>query len=249
MHPILGHIGRYTVRSYTCLLDLGLLLALGIFYWRAGSRIARRGRWLDGALMALVFGILGGRLTYAAAHADYFQSRTGEILEYWRGGLNWHGALVGAVLGTALYCAVQRLQFLRLADELALVAPLVGLGASLGCLMAGCAYGKELVSPHWLAADLPDIFGIWALRYNVPMLTAGWFLVTGLLLWTLRRRLAPGGTFWLFLFLVGLGLGLLDALRGDAVTHWEGRRLDVVVNWCMAGAGLLGLVVTWRRKR
>ena len=241
MNPNLFHVGPITVQSYTALLGLGLFLGLAIVYRRAGSRIAQRERWLDGVLVALAAGVLGARLGYVAANWAYYQERTGQVLKFWLGGLEWRGALVGATLATLLYCWARKLRFWRLADELALVAPLVGAAAWMGCLLAGCAYGEELVQPHWLAADLPDLFGVWAMRYNVQLLAAAWSLVVGLILWLAQRRMPAGGTFALFLILFGAGMGMIDLLRGDVTPLISGWRSDVLADWIVAAAGLMTL--------
>jgi len=241
MHPTLCQIGRFTLRSYTLLLDLGLLAGLFIFYWRARRRASRPDRWLDAALVGLAAGVLGARLGYVAAHWPYFQDHQGQILKFWLGGLSWHGALIGTLVGLALFCRLRKLRFWRLADELALVAPLVGAAAWMGCLLAGCAYGRELAQPHWLAADLPDLFGVWALRLNTQLLAAGWSLIVAGVLWGGQRRRLPAGlTCGLFLLLYGAGLACIDPFRGDAVPHWSDWRLDVVLDWAVAaGGGLL----------
>ena len=244
MSPNLFHVGPISVDSYTAVLGLGLFLGLVIIYRRAGLRIARRERWLDGALVALAAGVLGARLGFVAANWTYYEGRTGQILKFWLGGLEWRGALVGATLATLIYCWARKLQFWRLADELALVAPLVGVAGWVGCLLAGCAYGEVLDQPHWLAADLPDIFGVWALRYNVQLLAVGWSLNVGLVLWWAQRRLPAGGTFALFLMLFGAGMGIIDSLRGDVSPLVRGWRSDVLADWIVASLGLvtMGLV-------
>ncbi len=237
MHPILLQSGGLYLRSYTLLLDLGLLIGLAIFYRRARRRIARPHRWLDAALVALLLGVVGARFGYVAAHWAYFTQQRDEIARFWLGGLSWHGGLIGAWIGLVLYCWLKKLSFLRLADELALVAPLVGAAAWLGCLLAGCAYGRELEPTHWLAADLPDLFGVWALRANVQLVAAGWSLFVAGVLWALRNRLATGMVFGLFLLLYGAGLGLSDSFRGDAVPHLWGWRADLVLDWLLAAVG------------
>ena len=132
-----------------------------------------------------------------------------------------------------------------MADELALVAPLIGAAGWVGCLLTGCAYGRELARAHWLAADLPDLFGVWALRANVQLAAALWSLLVAGILWAVRKRLPGGVTFGLFLLLYGAGLGLLDPFRGDAVPHWRAWRLDVVLDWTLAAVGglLAGVAV------
>jgi phosphatidylglycerol---prolipoprotein diacylglyceryl transferase len=243
MYPTL-QFGRLTMSSYTVLLDLGLLLGLGVLTWRARRRVARPGRWLDGALVALVAGVAGGRLGYVVAHAGYYDQHRDEILRFWLGGLSWHGVLAGALLVLPLYCRLRGLRFWRLADELALVAPLVGAGGWLGCLAAGCAYGRPLAGPDWLLADLPDVFGVWALRPNVQLVGAAWSLLLLPLLAVAGRARRPGMTAALFLALYGAGLAWLSSLRGDAIPLWAGRRLDVWLNGLvvMGGAIMMGLL-------
>ena len=73
MHPILLQIGPIVVRSYTLLLGLGLSAGLGIFYLRVRQRTSMADRWLDGALVALVIGVLGARLGYVASNWAFFQ--------------------------------------------------------------------------------------------------------------------------------------------------------------------------------
>jgi len=235
------------VRSYTLLLDVGLLSAFGVLYWRAQGRAARPDHWLDGALAALALGVLGGRLGYVAAHWTYFQDRQSQILKFWRGGLSWHGALAGAVIGLAIYCRVRKVGFWRLADELALVAPLVGAAGWTGCLLAGCSYGRALAEPHWLAADLPDLFGVWALRYNVQSLAAAWSLAVAGAMWALRERSPAGLRTGVFMLSYGAGIALVDALRGDLVPQWRGWRLDVLLDGAVALAGSLVAGAVWLR--
>ena len=249
MHPILVQFGPITVSSYTVILDLTLLMGCFIYYRRAQRLTAKPTMWIDGALAALVVGVAGARLGYVFAHRTYFQERPGEIARLWLGGLSWHGALVGALIGLALYCLVRKIYFWHLADELALVAPLVGAAAWIGCLMSGCASGREISGPCPLAAELPDLFGQWIFRVNVQLLAAGWSILVAIVLWVSRERLARGMTLGLFLFLYGSGLAVIDAWRGDAVPHLGVWRLDMVLDMGVAVVGGLLVAATWMKRK
>lgn len=243
MQPTL-QLGRFTVSSYTALLDVGLLVALGVLACRARSRVARPDRWLDASLVALVAAVAGGRAGYALMHLAYFRQHPGEIAQFWLGGLSWLGALAGALLSLAIVCRLFSLRFWRLADELALVAPVVGASAWLGCLASGCAYGRAGTGPGWLQADLPDIYGVWALRPNVQLLGAAWSLLLVPLLYFARQSRPTGAVTGLFLTLYGAGMALLSTLRGDSGPLWAGWWLDVALNGmvAVAGAAVLGLL-------
>ena len=249
MNPTVLHIGRFALSSYTALLDAGVLLALAVFGLRAQTRVARPARWWDGVLLALVGGVLGGRLAYVAANWSYYGSHSGRILKFWQGGLSWHGAFFGAALMLGVYCRLRRLDFWRLADELALMLPIIGVGAGLGCLMVGCAYGREVVGPNVLAAELPDLFGVELYRYNVALLIAGWSLLVFVILWGvghLRPRALRSG---LFLLLFCGGLAILDSMRADSVPLLGGWRLDVLLDGLLAVAGMILVVCSIVRER
>jgi phosphatidylglycerol:prolipoprotein diacylglycerol transferase len=248
MYPTL-QFGPLTLSTYTALIDAGLLLSLAILAWRARRRVARPGRWLTAALATLVGGVAGGRAGYVLGHLAYYRQNVDEIVAFWRGGLSWHGALGGAVLVLALVCWLSGLRFWRLADELALVAPLIGAAGWLGCLAVGCAYGRPAAGPAWLLADLPDIYGVWALRPNVQLASAAWSLVLLPLPVLIGRSRPAGRRVALFLALYGAGLALLSPLRGDAGPVWAGRRLDIWLNGLVAVAGVLTLGLLAIRSR
>ncbi len=244
MKPTLFRLGPIIVQSYTALLALSIIIGLWILNLRARRRVARSDLWLDGALVALIFAILGARIGYVSASWSYYRDHTGQILRFWLGGLEWRGALASATLGTFVYCRLRRLNFWLLADELALLAPLIGLAGWLGCLLTGCAYGAVVSGRNFLAADLPDLFGVWSLRYNVQLLAAGWsILVAGILWWIQRRRPPAGRLYALLLTTYGSGMVLIDSLRGDVTPFFRGLRLDVFVDCIVVTMGLVLLAV------
>jgi phosphatidylglycerol:prolipoprotein diacylglycerol transferase len=238
MHPTV-YLGPLTLSTYTVLLDAGLLASFAILVWRARRRVAQPERWLYGAVAALVVGVAGGRVGYVMGHLTYFRQHPGEVARFWLGGLSWHGALAGAVLALLVASWLLGFRFWRLADEVALVAPLIGAAGWLGCLAVGCAYGRAGAGPAWLQADLPDLYGVSALRPNVQLLAAAWSLVPAPLLVVAHRRGRDGLAAGLWLALTGVGLTPLSPLRGDAIPLWAGWRLDLWFNGLVAAAGIL----------
>jgi phosphatidylglycerol:prolipoprotein diacylglycerol transferase len=248
MKPVLFRLGPINVQSYTALLAFSIVLGLWILYLRARRRIVKWELWLDGALVALIVGVLGARLGYVIANWAYYQDHVGQIAKFWLGGLEWRGALIAATLGTLVYCRLRKLDFWSLVDELALIAPLIGIFGWLGCLLTGCAYGKVVNKPHFLEADLPDLFGVWALRYNVQLLAAGWSLLVACFLWWLQRKKPPAGSlFGALLMIYGSGMAFTDTLRGDGTPLLRGIRLGEAVDWIVAFVGLAVLAALYLR--
>lgn len=237
MYPILGRYGPFFFYSYTAILGSGLLLALGITRGLARERFAPA--WWRGVVLALAAALLAGRAGFVASHPDYYKLHPGEIGWIWQGGLSYDAALPAALLTLWWWRRRQRLSFYPLAALLAPGALLWGAAGWLACYLEGCAYGRE-TTLGWLAADLPDSFGVYAVRYQTQLAGAAAFLLLALVIWRLRRKMRPGPLFWLALALASAIRALLSLWRGDPVAEFAGWRLDTVADGLLAlGAALL----------
>lgn len=134
--PIAISIGPLAVRWY----GLMYLLAFGAFYFLGRYRLAR-GHFSRSSGLAvnehedlLFWGalgvVLGGRLGYALFYQPgFYLSHPLEILELWKGGMSFHGGLLGVLVAVAIFCARRGKRFLSVMD---FVAPLVPLGLAAG---------------------------------------------------------------------------------------------------------------------
>lgn len=267
MVPILFRVGSYTVYSYSAALALGLLAGTWLAYYLGRRNLSTPSVVLDGGFWALLGGIVGARTGYVIANWAYWSDHLAQALDLRAGGLSWHGALLGGMAAAVVWYIVPRTSaanpdasrpryempnWRKLLD---VAAPGIALGAAfgwLGCLLTGACYGAEAVgyAPplSWLAADLPDIFGIDRVRFLVQPLMIVWCLGLCGVLWLLHRqhtsnltRLPAGTVFaiWLFLYAAGdLGTGFL---RGDGTWRmglWLGQWFAVAEMCAAAGLGL-----------
>lgn len=104
----------------------------------------------------LVLGvILGGRLGYIFFYAfDTYASNPALALQIWRGGLSFHGGLLGVIVTTALYARAQDIRFWKLLDSLAAAVPVGIFFVRLANFVNGELYGR-IADP-----DVP-----WAVRF------------------------------------------------------------------------------------
>ncbi len=78
---------------------------------------------------------------------DFYATSARNIFKFWQGGLVLHGGLLGGLLGGFFFCRNKKLSFLELSDPVALGLSF-GLALSrLGCLAAGCCFGKPTALP------------------------------------------------------------------------------------------------------
>ena len=120
------------IRWYALAYLAGLLIG-----WRAiiammrrpaiwGGRAPMRPEQVDDLLTWVILGvIIGGRLGFVLFYQPgYYLQNPAEILKVWQGGMAFHGGFLGVVIAAALYARAQGIAPLRLADALAVVAPI-----------------------------------------------------------------------------------------------------------------------------
>jgi phosphatidylglycerol:prolipoprotein diacylglycerol transferase len=125
--PVLVQFGPFAIRWYALSYIVGILLA-----WRYTRALAARGDspltsvMLDDFVSWAVLGIvLGGRVGYVLFYQPgFFAENPAEIFAVWRGGMSFHGGLIGVVLAIALFARRRGLRFLHLTDAIAAAAPI-----------------------------------------------------------------------------------------------------------------------------
>lgn len=231
MHPILLQIGSITISTYTTLIALGVGVGLAALYLRAPA--GKGTRWLDAGLAAMVGGLIGARLVYVAANADFYVSHLEEVVQVWQGGLAWPGAPLGALAGAWVYSRRRGEALGPMLDVLAVPILLLSALAWGGCLAAGCAYGYEAAPgqlPGWLTSFAPDLYGLVAPRFATQALGIVLSLLA-LAVVALQQRgqkWAPGAYGLYALSLAALIMFLLSFTRGDPAPRVGGYRLDTV---------------------
>ena len=133
--PVALALGPVQVHWY----GLTYLAAFGLFYWLATRRIlqpvyAARGwtpREVEDLLFYGIVGvILGGRLGYVLFYKPaYYLAHPAEIVAVWKGGMAFHGGLLGVIVALAVFAWVRKRRFLEVTD---LVAPCVPTGLACG---------------------------------------------------------------------------------------------------------------------
>jgi phosphatidylglycerol:prolipoprotein diacylglycerol transferase len=190
MLPIFN-LGPWQVSTYTAVNALAILVAGMVAFHRLVRGLDQPPQVVvRGATLIILAGLLGRYLVRAVLVVQDLV-RGGDL--HWAGGNSFVGALAGGSLAWLLYCRRHHIP-LGQAFDLGLAAPLP-LGQAigrLGCLAAGCCFGKPTDS--WLGVYLPDHAGLWAMRYPTQLLAAAANLLiffTLLAMERYRRRRSP----------------------------------------------------------
>jgi phosphatidylglycerol:prolipoprotein diacylglycerol transferase len=134
-NPIAIQLGPLAIHWY----GLTYLVAFGLFLWLAALRVkqpqfAQRGWTRRDVEDLLFFGVLGvvigGRLGYALFYKPtYYAAHPLEVLQVWKGGMSFHGGLLGVLGAIGLFAHRRGRHFLEITD---LVAPCVPTGLASG---------------------------------------------------------------------------------------------------------------------
>jgi phosphatidylglycerol:prolipoprotein diacylglycerol transferase len=224
MYPILFRIGSLTIYSYSVALALATAMATWLTYRRCASCRPGPHVALDGGFWALLGGIVGGRAGYVLINWAYYSEHLQQALDLTAGGLLWHGAILGGGGSVVLWYLIssRRASLSDWRDLADAAAPPLALGAAIGwigCLLGGIGYGSPAAGYgpplSWLAAYLPDIYGVERVRFVTQGMMAGWSLLLAGGLWLTGRKRPPGTMFCLYLLLYAAADFAVTFLRGD----------------------------------
>ncbi len=127
--PILLHVGGFSVRWYGVILALALVAGILL-----AQRLSRRGPVrpediADLAIVVTLAAVVGARVVHVLDEWGYYARHLGEIPQFWRGGLAFHGVLLGGILALWLFSRRRKLAPILLLD---LSFPALALGQVIG---------------------------------------------------------------------------------------------------------------------
>ena len=209
--PVALQLGPVAIHWY----GITYLVAFGLFLWLAGKRAAlphfAQAGWTRRDIEDLLFyGVLGvvigGRLGYVLFYKPgYYAAHPLEVFAVWKGGMAFHGGLLGVIAAMAVFARMRSRPFLQVMD---LIAPAVPTGLAsgrIGNFINGELWGREADASLPWAMAFPQS-GSLIPRHPSPIYQ---FLMEGLLLfvilWIYGRKERGRGQV-AGLFLIGYGV-------------------------------------------
>ncbi len=243
LDPVILSLGPIAIRWYS----LAYLSGFIIVYWllknpEAEKRIKGwKSEYADSYVTWLFFGLLiGARFFHVFVFEfGYYMNHWGQVLQVWKGGLSFHGALVGLFTANYYFAKKYRLQFYDLADFVIVPASLFLVFGRIANFINAEMVGT-ITNVPW-CVKFPNHEGC---RHPTVLYEAikNLFIFSGLLY--LRRFRLPRGTlFWTFITAYGLIRFFLMYLRDEAIV-FAGLTLSQVFSGLMF---IIGSYFLWKR--
>jgi phosphatidylglycerol:prolipoprotein diacylglycerol transferase len=223
MFPKLYDFGPLTIHTY------GLLLALAFIagIWLASRNAAKSGLNPDSiwnlGLIVIFSALVGAKLLLFVSDYSYYTENPREIfsLATLRSSGVYYGGLLLALAASAWYMHKAKLPSWRVAD---ITAPGIALGQAigrLGCLSAGCCYGKPTHVPWAIVFTNPYAAENVGVPLNIPLHptqiyeSVGALLLFIYLMWRLGQKHFTGQIILEYLMLYSALRFVIEFFRGD----------------------------------
>ena len=210
LDPVLIDFGFIVIRWYSLAYIFGIILG-----WWLGKKIIKHViegvnlkfniKEFDDLITYLIFSIIiGGRLGYILFYnLSYYIANPFDIFKVWEGGMSFHGALLGIIVGTYLFSKKKNVPVFFLLDVIACVSPIGIFLGRLANFINGELIGK-VTTVSW-AVIFPAIDSLPrhpSQLYEAVLEGAVLFLILNNLI--LRRGYKMGTCSYLFLIYYGI---------------------------------------------
>ena len=249
MHPILFEIGNWPVYAYGVLLAAAYLAGLQLAVVRA-RRVGLDGtRVMDLGIYLIIAALVGAKLMLIAVDFNYFRSNPKEMLSLVRAGGVFYGGLILSTIVGLLLVRRYKLPVWKVAD---VYAPGIALGhviGRLGCLMAGCCFGRPTDKPWGItftdqAAQANAGTPLGEPLHPTQLYDAGAELAILIFLLVFERRGKPfaGRTFWMYMLLYSISRFIVEIYRGDSRGTMAGMSTSQFVSLLIIPTALVMLL-------
>ncbi|MCD7867984.1 MAG: prolipoprotein diacylglyceryl transferase [Clostridiales bacterium] len=244
-------IGPFTVYGYGLMVAVGIVAAYLTTEYRARKEKLAQEHVFSLVLWCAVGGFASAKILFWITEWKEILRDPSYLLQTIGDGFVVFGGILGGILAGYLYCRRNRLVFLKYFD---LVMPSIALAQGfgrIGCLLAGCCYGKETDSffsiTFYDSAFAPEGVALIPTQIYSSLLDFAHFF---LLLWIARHKKADGQVAACYLIFYSVGRFILEFFRGDSARGRVGvLSTSQFIGLFTALAGVLLLLHLGRKRR
>lgn len=211
-------IGPFTVYGYGLMIAVGVFSAWLVTDYRAKKQRMDRDHVFSLIIWCLLGGIVCSKLLFWITEWKTILNDPRYLMDTLAGGFVVYGGIIGGILAGCLYCFCKKINFWKYFD---LMMPSVALAQGfgrIGCLLAGCCYGREtnsVLAITFQNSDFaPNHVALIPTQIYSSMLDFAHFFV---LLYISRHKKKDGQVAACYLIFYSIGRFVLEFFRGDLI--------------------------------
>ena len=243
MHPVLFTIPfiEKDVHTYGVMIALAAMMVGHFATKRAKAANLPSELFNDIVFWVLLSGIIGARIEYIRVSWDQFRGDLGGVFRVWEGGLVFYGGMIAGLIAFYVVCRAKRVPVLKTFDVLVPFVPFGHALGRIGCLAAGCCYGRE--SDHAWAITFPEgsIAPAHIALHPTQIYEATYLTLLGIfLLWLQKRQKFDGQVLLAYLSIYPLLRSVNETFRGDGE---RGFFMEDLLGQTVSNAQFISLLV------
>jgi phosphatidylglycerol:prolipoprotein diacylglycerol transferase len=174
----------------------------------------------DLAFWLLFWGFIGARVLFIITRLPTFIENPLDMFKVWEGGLVFFGGLLAATAYAIWYLRKHKLDPWKMSDILLPGVTIAHAFGRLGCLSAGCCYGRPTDMPWGIKLDSDLVDG--ALR-GIPLHptqlyeSVSLFILFGGLIYIFRHKKFDGQVGLTYFMLYPIIRSIIEIYRGDSI--------------------------------
>lgn len=235
---ILNVFGPISIQTYGVCIAMGVLVAIFMALKDiATQKIITKNDLFSLVNLAIISGVIGGRLLYLAVDDDAIGNWY-DAFALWDGGFSVLGAMIAIILCVVWHAWYHNISPLYLFDLVGLYGPLVQAFGRMGCYFAGCCHGTPTTLPWGITYTDPLSYAPLCTRlhptqlYNVLALLILFFSLKFL---THAKHLPSGLLFCISLVGISFIRFFTDFWRGDRIL------ISNIGGWWISGHQIISL--------
>jgi phosphatidylglycerol:prolipoprotein diacylglycerol transferase len=218
INPVLFKLGIFEIRYYGIAYALGFIIAYFFLrhYIKKGKLKGIEKSKIDDLILYLILGVvLGARLFYFIFYEPIQLLKSPlEFFMTWKGGLSFHGGLIGAIISIFLFCRKNKVHYLHLSDALVIPASLV---LALGRIANFT--NQELIGPVTNVPWCVQFTAVDSLCRHPYQIYASisHLILFFILIYIYNNQKKEGTSFWSFIFIYGIFRLITDFWKEELI--------------------------------
>ena len=257
MNPEMFSIGNISIKWYSFLIFIGVLIAFFLADREGKKKGFAKDLIFDMGFWVVIFGILGARIYYVLFNFSAYKDNLLEIFMLWKGGLAIHGGIIAGLITMIIYCKKNNVKLFDMTDIAVpslIIAQAIG---RWGNFFNGEAHGPVTTLDNLQSMGFIPDFVISGMKINgiyyhpTFFYESIWCLLGFIVLIVIRKflkNLKPGQFTCVYLVWYGIGRFFIESLRTDSLM-FLGLKAAQLVSLIMIFSGLILFIVLIFYKR